>query len=50
MLAADLLTSGGIDQHFADIADGSLDLAAFPVVSASDPRVRRPVLVSVSPD
>ena len=34
MLAAGLLTSGEIDQHLADIADGILDLAAFPVISA----------------
>lgn len=33
MLAAGLLTRGEIDQHLADIADGSLDLAALPVVS-----------------
>jgi SAM-dependent methyltransferase len=34
LLAAGLLTSGEIDQHLADVADGDLDLAAFPVVSA----------------
>jgi SAM-dependent methyltransferase len=35
MLTVGLLTGGEIDQHLADIADGHLDLAAFPVVSAS---------------
>jgi hypothetical protein len=39
MLAAGLLTSGEIGQHLAGTADGSLDLAAFPVVSA---RGRKP--------
>jgi hypothetical protein len=34
LLAAGLLTSDEIDQHLADIANGSLDLTAFPVVSA----------------
>lgn len=34
MLAAGLLTSGELDRHLAHIADGALDLAAFPVVSA----------------
>jgi hypothetical protein len=34
LLSAGLLTKDEIDQHLADVADGSLDLAAFPVVSA----------------
>jgi SAM-dependent methyltransferase len=34
LLAAGLLTSAEIDRHLADIANGGLDLAAFPVVSA----------------
>jgi hypothetical protein len=34
LLAAGLLTGAEIDQHLADIANGDLDLAAFPVVSA----------------
>jgi len=34
LLAAGLLTGAEIHQHLADIANGGLDLAAFPVVSA----------------
>jgi SAM-dependent methyltransferase len=34
ILAAGLLTNAEIDRHLADIADGSLDLTAFPVISA----------------
>jgi hypothetical protein len=42
LLAAGLLTSAEIDQHLADIANGHLDLAAFPVVSAWGRKASQP--------
>jgi SAM-dependent methyltransferase len=42
LVDAGLLTRAEIDQHLADLAGGGLDLAAFPVVSASGRRPEEP--------